>query len=76
METEHHALLREATKHYMEKALANIEHMTGKHPVTEDEQKDFAYDEFNWGDEKETSLVYEFMELVIATSLLKIMKGE
>jgi hypothetical protein len=67
---------RELAKHYMEKALSNIEHMTGKHPVTEDEQKDFAYEQFAWGDEKETALTYEFLELVFYSAMCKVLKGE
>lgn len=71
-----HPALHAAAKHYMEKALNNIEHMTGKHPVTEDEQKKFAYQEFDWGSEKDTAVVYEFIELVVASVLCKMFKGE
>lgn len=76
METVEHPALYAKAKHYMERALSNIEHMTGKHPVDEDEQKEFAYHEFAWGDEKETSLTYEFIELIIGSALCKMFKGE
>lgn len=76
MEPVNHPALHAAVKHYMEKALGNIEHMTGKRPMTEDEQKKFAYDEFDWGSEKDTALIYEFLELMVYSSLCKIFKGE
>ncbi len=63
-------------KHLMEKALENVAHMTGKHPVTEDEQKEFAYEQFAWGDEKETALTYEFFELMMYSAMCKVLKGE
>ncbi len=75
MEQANHPL-HAVAKHYMEKALNNIEHMTGKHPVTEDEQKEFAYEQFAWGDEQETALTYEFLELVFYSAMCKVFKGE
>lgn len=72
---EHHEL-HAAVQHCMEKVLDNIERMTEARPVTEEEQKKFAYHEFAWGSEKDTDLMYEFLELMIFSSLCKVIKGE
>lgn len=52
-------------KTFLNRALDNIEKMTGVRPYDEDSLKKLMYEELTIGDEKHTNLFYEMIEAII-----------